>query len=148
MGQFSIRQASIMLKIPRDTLRYYDKMGLVCPIRGDNNYRYYTQQDIFDLQYIQVLSFAGFSLSEIGRLFEYMRACDINNFPLMLQILKNKREDLAKRVLVFQSMINYIDETEAIISSETRMGENTMAKIGISLSKMLLELKELKEELK
>ena len=148
MEQFSIRQISVMLKIPRDTLRYYDKLGLVCPVRGDNNYRYYTQQDIFDLQYIQVLSFTGFSLSEIGRLFEYMRACDINNFPLMLQILKDKKEVLAKKVLIFQTMINYINETEAVIGGKSDMDENVMTGINMLTAKMFLELKELREELK
>ena len=146
MEQFSIKQVSGLLKISKDTLRYYDKQGLVCPSRGENNYRYYTRQDIFDLQYIQVLSFTGFSLSEISRLFEHMRTCDINNFPLILQILKDKREALAKHVLVFQSMINYIDGAEAAMHGKTNMED--MTKIDMLAAKMFQELTELKEELK
>lgn len=142
----SIRQVSEQLKIPKDTLRYYDKLNLVCPKRGENNYRYYTQQDVFDLQYIQVLSFTGFSLSEISQLFQYMRECNINNLPLILQILKNKREELAKRVFVFQSMIEYIDETEETMCSKKSMSD--MSKIDILVAKMFRELKELREELK
>ena len=148
MEKFSIRQVSEQLKISRDTLRYYDKQGLVCPARGENNYRYYTRQDMFDLQYVQVLSFTGFTLSEISRLFELMRACDINNFPLILGILNEKRDALAKRVMVFQSMIDYIDEAGETMNGETDMDESAIAKIDMLVAKMFQELKELKEELK
>ena len=148
MEKFSIRQVSEQLKISRDTLRYYDKQGLVCPVRGENNYRYYTRQDMFDLQYAQVLSFTGFTLSEISRLFELMRACDINNFPLILDILNEKREALAKRVRVFQSMINYIDEAGEAVPGKASMDENAMSKIDMLVARMFQELKELKEELK
>ena len=146
MENFSIRQVSNQLKISRDTLRYYDKQGLICPVRGENNYRYYTQQDMFDLQYVQVLSFTGFTLSEIRRLFELMRACDINNFPQILDILTEKREVLAKRVRVFQSMIDYIDEAEEVMINKTNMAD--MTKIEMLAVKMFQELSELKEELK
>jgi len=146
MDRFSIRQASEQLKISRDTLRYYDKMRLVSPTRGDNNYRYYTVQDIFDLQYVQVLSFTGFSLSEIGRLFELMRTCDIGNFSSILEVLTNKRADLARHVKVFQSMINYIDEAEEAMSNKT--GAEDIAKINTLVAKMFRELCELKEEQK
>ena len=146
MERFSIEQVSKQLNISKDTLRYYDKMGLVCPARGENNYRHYTTQDIFDLQYIQVLSFTGFALSEISQLFELMRACDIANFPLILDVLKAKREDLARRVLVFQSMVDYIDEAENTMHDKA--GIEDMAKINVLVAKMFCELTKLKEELK
>jgi len=146
MERFSIKQVSHHLKISKDTLRYYDKLGLVRPMRGENNYRYYTQQNIFDLQYIQVFTFTGFSLSEISHLFQLMRACDIANFPLMLQLLKGKREDLAKRMTVFQSMIDYIDEAEEAMHSKTSMAD--MVKIDALVAKMFNELTKMKEEMK
>jgi len=146
MGQFSIKQVSMQLKISKDTLRYYDKLGLVSPTRGENKYRYYTGQDIFDLQYIQVLTFTGFSLAEIKQLFQLMRACDISNLPLILQVLQNKRENLARRVMVFQSMIDYVDEAEAAMHNRADMAD--MTKIDTLVAKMFSELTELKEELK
>ena len=55
LKQYSIQQVSELLRIPKDTLRYYDKLGLVSPSRGENRYRYYIEQDILDLQYIRPL---------------------------------------------------------------------------------------------
>lgn len=52
------QQASELLHMPKDTLRYYDKLGLVSPSRGENLYRCYTEQDILDLQYIETMKYA------------------------------------------------------------------------------------------
>lgn len=54
-----------MLGIPKDTLRYYDRIGIVSPYRGDNRYRKYSKSDLIDLMNIQVMQYAGFSLDEI-----------------------------------------------------------------------------------
>ena len=145
MGKFSISQVSEQLKISKDTLRYYDKPGLLRPERGDNKYRYYTERDMLDLQYIQVLSFTGFSLSEISHLFRYMKTCDVSNFPAILQIFKRKRADLAKQIMIFQAMIDYVDEAEEIISNKS--GIDIMDKIDTMVAKMFEELKELRSEM-
>ena len=146
MKQLSIRQVSEQLKISKDTLRYYDKIKLVCPKRGENNYRYYTEQDILDLQYVQVLSFTGFTLPEIGQIFQHMRTCDVNNFPFILEILKNKKDKLIKKVTVFQSMIEYIDDVDKTMQSKSNMSD--ISKINALATKIFEGLKELREEQK
>lgn len=59
------RQAGISIR----TLRHYDAIGLLRPThRGDNSYRYYTEDDskqLFDILFYRML---GFALSEIGEL--------------------------------------------------------------------------------
>ncbi|WP_297418946.1 MerR family transcriptional regulator [Clostridium sp.] len=62
MDTYSIQQVSDLLQIPKDALRYYDKLGLVCPNRSENRYRHYIEQDIIDLQYAEVMKFSGFTL--------------------------------------------------------------------------------------
>jgi DNA-binding transcriptional MerR regulator len=137
---------SEQLQISKDTLRYYDKLKLVCPKRGGNNYRHYTEQDILDLQYIQVLSFTGFTLPEIGQMFQHMRKCDVNDFPLILDVLKGKKEILIKQVTIFQSMIEYIDEVDKSMKNKNDISD--ISKINTLAAKMFEGLKELREELK
>ena len=44
---FSIGQVSKMFNMSHDTLRYYDKIGLVKPsIRKENGYRYYSMKEL------------------------------------------------------------------------------------------------------
>jgi len=141
MERQSIRQVSEQLQIPKDTLRYYDKLNLVCPKRGDNNYRYYTAEDVLDLQYVQVLSFTGFTLSEINELFRYMKSCDENKFPLILELMKKKKETLVKKMAVFQYMIEYINETEAVYGKKSGADVTKINSLAINMFQEMSELR-------
>ncbi|WP_018756018.1 MerR family transcriptional regulator [Paenibacillus terrigena] len=62
---YSIQEASQILGISKDTLRYYDRIGIVSPSRKDNRYRRYSKDDLIDLMNIQIMQYADFSLDEI-----------------------------------------------------------------------------------
>ena len=138
MERLSIKQVAKQLHISKDTLRYYDKLELVSPKRGENNYRYYTGEEVLDLQYILILRFTGFTLPEISEFFQYMKSCDADNFPLLLELIKKKKEKLVKRVIVFQSMIEYFNEIEVLLSSNSKAD---VAKINSLAMKMFQEMK-------
>ncbi|MEX0901856.1 MAG: MerR family transcriptional regulator [Pseudohongiellaceae bacterium] len=67
--QYSIGDLARLAGISIRTLRHYDAIGLLKPShRGDNSYRYYTEDDskqLFDILFYRAL---GFALSEIGEL--------------------------------------------------------------------------------
>ena len=56
-----------------ETLRYYDRIGLVTPSKTDKNtgYRYYSQAEIVRLNTIKALRSMDLSLSEIRNILEY-----------------------------------------------------------------------------
>ncbi len=55
-----------------DTLRYYEKIGLLKPIyRNTGGKRRYNDKDISRLSFIKRAQRIGFSLSEIGQLLEF-----------------------------------------------------------------------------
>ncbi len=56
-----------------ETLRHYDRIGLVKPSKKDEwtNYRYYTQQDIVRLNTIRALQLMDLPLKEIKKVLEY-----------------------------------------------------------------------------
>lgn len=74
---YSIQEISQMLGIPRDTLRYYDRIGIVSPAREENRYRQYAKTDLINLMNIQIMQYAGFSLNEIRRMFGFHKAENI-----------------------------------------------------------------------
>lgn len=52
--------------VSKDALFYYEKIGLLSPIRNpENNYRMYTAKDVLTLHEIKNMTSLGFSLSEI-----------------------------------------------------------------------------------
>ncbi|GFZ30143.1 transcriptional regulator [Clostridium zeae] len=118
METYSIKQVSELIKMPKDTLRYYDKIGLVCPKRSDNRYRYYTAQDIRDLQYAEVMKFGGFTLAEIKQVFQYMRVHDARNYSELLSIFNKKKLELIRKQNLFGSMIEFMTQIKTLMDEK------------------------------
>ena len=63
---FSVSEFAKFSRTTRDTLHHYDKIGLLAPAsRGENNYRYYTNDQLTIINMIQVSQKLGMSLSDI-----------------------------------------------------------------------------------
>jgi len=74
-----IGELSKIAGVSIDTVRYYEKRGLIPqPVRSSSNYRHYTQHDAIRLRFIVQAKELGFTLKEIGQLLELRkegRAC-------------------------------------------------------------------------
>ena len=70
---FSIGEAAKAVHTTSETLRHYDRIGLVKPSRKDEwtNYRYYTEQDIVRLNTVRALQLMDLPLKEIKKVLEY-----------------------------------------------------------------------------
>jgi DNA-binding transcriptional MerR regulator len=66
---FSIQQVSLKLKIPKPTLRYWEKElnDIICPLRTHGGQRRYNIEHISVLAKISKLRSKGMSISEIKR---------------------------------------------------------------------------------
>jgi DNA-binding transcriptional MerR regulator len=120
-NNYSIRQTSDMLCIPKDSLRYYDKLGLVSPKRGENNYRYYDDQDLLDLRYIEVMKFCSFSLSEISELLQLKRKPDETNHPMLIRVLAEKEYILDKKIAIYQYTKKYFEQMREVMLQKKSM---------------------------
>lgn len=70
---FSISEAAKMADLTTETLRHYDRIGLVTPREKDpwTGYRYYSKQEIIRLNTIQALRCMDLSLKEIKEVLSY-----------------------------------------------------------------------------
>lgn len=70
---FSIGEAAKAAHTTTETLRHYDRIGLVKPGKKDEwtNYRYYTEQDIVRLNTVRALQVMDLPLQEIKKVLEY-----------------------------------------------------------------------------
>jgi DNA-binding transcriptional MerR regulator len=74
MADYLRNQVAKMAEINIETLRYYEKVGLIIPHRLENGYRIYGEETIARLSFIRRAKEAGFTLAEIRQmlmLFEY-----------------------------------------------------------------------------
>ncbi|MCL1809053.1 MAG: MerR family transcriptional regulator [Clostridiales bacterium] len=68
-GLFAISDFAELTRTTRDTLLYYDKIGLLPPAaRGENNYRYYSSRQFTIVNVIRTLQELGMTLDEIKNL--------------------------------------------------------------------------------
>ena len=70
---FAIATAAELSGLHPQTLRQYDKLGLVCPTRTAGRTRRYSMRDIVALREIQSLSNEGLNLEGIRRILELQR---------------------------------------------------------------------------
>ena len=66
---FSIGEAAKAVRTTTETLRHYDRIGLVKPSKKDEwtKYRYYTEQDLVRLNTVRALQLMDLPLQEIKR---------------------------------------------------------------------------------
>ena len=122
MKTYTVRQVSDLLQIPKDTLIYYDKFELVQPRRGENGYRYYTDNDISELKFIEVSKNNDFSLKEIKRYLECQRQPSIEGFEWQREDMKKKRTCLCNKINNIQAMIGYLDIVEDLMEKKVQSG--------------------------
>lgn len=61
-----IKEVEKRLSVSRANIRFYEKEGLISPVRKENNYRNYSEEDIAKLKKILVLRKLGISVREIA----------------------------------------------------------------------------------
>lgn len=114
MPEYTIGQTSELLGIPKDTLRYYNKLKLVCPKRSASGYRLYTETNLVELKCVYVMKYAGFSLGEIDVFFKGRNRLDENELKCsVLEMLNAKKMEIAIR-------ITHLSKLEALMKSSIK----------------------------
>ena len=92
---FSVGEAAKIVHTTSETLRHYDRIGLVKPSRKDEwtKYRYYTEQDIVRLNTVRALQLMDLPLQEIKKVLEYDNLEEIIDF--LTQAEKKADEKIA-----------------------------------------------------
>ena len=87
-----------MLDITKKTLIYYENEGLVKPLRDNNNYRCYNQDDVSKIKFILLLREMDVTIEEIKQI--------INKKKSIRDVLENKKDLIKQR----QLDLDHIDE--------------------------------------
>jgi len=130
---YTIQEAARMLGMSKDTLRYYDKIGLVKPVREGNRYRMYSAEELIDLMNIQIMQYAGFSLEEIKGWIDFrrMERIDPETCAEAAAFLEAKHAEIRRKMehleqvshllrLAADTMRNYSPESDARLAAHVR----------------------------
>ena len=64
----SIKEAADLTGLPAKTIRYYEDIGLVMPMRAENGYRVFQEADAHKLHFLSKARSLGFSIDECRKL--------------------------------------------------------------------------------
>lgn len=108
---YQIGELSKLYGIGTDSLRYYEKIGILNPKRGANNYRMYNISDIIKLNILRELRAIGFSLKEIkAHLADFNLEKTLALFEKEIEQIDQKTAELA---LLKNQLIDRIQEIES-----------------------------------
>lgn len=104
----NITEAEKLTGIEKQTIRYYEKEGLIAPKRNRNNdYREYTMKEIQQLKVIRVLRNTGMSLVEIKKV--------LSGEVELTEAINQQREKVAKERNSLEGTLELCDELKGQI---------------------------------
>ena len=88
----------------RDTLRYYDKMGVLIPKKDNNNgYKYYSLKQVTSFFFINLFSMFGCPIKELKHIVEGDETAHFDSFlNSQYETLLKTREDLENKIRILQ----------------------------------------------
>ena len=123
---FHIGELSNLFNISVDSIRYYEKKGLICPTRNENNgYREYSLDDFQTLVMIRELLGLDFHKEQIS---EFLKNRNISTTMEMLDtelsIIKEKMEVLQKKKE--QIVTSVLESSAQFGNSPDKLGKSTL----------------------
>ena len=99
-----IQDLSQMTGVSAKTIRYYEEIGLLpAPVRAENNYRQYSEQDVERLRLVAGARRLDLSLDDIQ---EILALRDHREAPcrVLLERMEQKADEIAERIHALQQM--------------------------------------------
>lgn len=117
---FSIGEAAKAVHTTTETLRHYDRIGLVTPSKKDpwTNYRYYTQQDLVRLHTVRALQLMDLPLRKIKEVLEY------DDLEQIVAFLSHAEKKADEKIASLQYSKSKIQAARADYEKKSRKGAN------------------------
>lgn len=118
---FSIGEAAKAVNTTSETLRHYDRIGLVKPSKKDEwtNYRYYTEQDIVRLNTVLALQLMDLPLKEIKKVLEY------DDLEKIVDFLAQAEKRADEKIKALQHSKSKIQSAKADYERKLQMRQKT-----------------------
>lgn len=106
----NIKKASALLDLTPDTIRYYERIGLVPPLKRDKNgVRTFEETDLNWLEFVKCMHQAGLSIEALHDYIQLTVTDDPATIPERKQILRDEAEHLQAKIEELQATLNYLN---------------------------------------
>ena len=123
-----IAEASEYTGLSSDTLRYYERIGIIPPVnRNDSGIRNYDENDIRWIEFVKCMRSAGLPIEV---LIEYLNLVEQGDGTIedRKEILKNQREQLAAKLAEIQRTLDILDYKIDAYEKAIRLEEQNLRK--------------------
>ncbi|MBD3920554.1 MerR family transcriptional regulator [Paenibacillus sp. PR3] len=121
---YAIGQAAEICDVSIQTLRYYDKIGLVKPEHVDrqSGYRYYSSRNLLHVKIVKEMKLMNFSLEQIAAMLEQGAAEGMKAaYALKHAELLQQQQELERARLMVEQRLKQIDELEQLSADLTEL---------------------------
>ncbi len=103
-----ISEVSKKYNLPADTLRYYEKLGLIDNVSKESGVRNYSEEDFSRIEFIICMKHAGLSLEDIKRFIDLNKEGD-KTIPERLEILERQKKVLTDEIKNKEKTLDYLN---------------------------------------
>ena len=104
-----IAEVSEKYEIPADTLRYYERVGLIPPVhRTESGIRDYTEEDCGWVEFIKCMRGAGLSIEVLIEYVDLVKQGD-STIEARKNLLVDQRERLREHMAAVQTTLDRLD---------------------------------------
>lgn len=124
----NISKASEVAGVSADTLRYYEKIGLIPAVDRDRNgNRNYKEEDFKWIEFAKRMRTAGLSINVLSEYLHLFKEGD-STIEERYTLLQEQRSELQERIGQMQKTLDRLDQKILNYDSQLVKRENTLAK--------------------
>lgn len=107
---YSIKETAERTGITEDTIRYYEKIGLLPRAqRKGNSHRIYSDQDLETMKLVTCLKKTGMSLDAIRPYLHLSLDSDLSSYPELHEMILNHKQKILEQIASLQQIVDFID---------------------------------------
>lgn len=114
---YSIGEFAKLTNLSIDTLRYYEKEGLIAPGRKENSRRFYCEKDVTWIAFIKRLKETKMPIKEIQK-YAKLRAIGDSTMTERMEMLIKHRTDLEKEIIKANENLQKLNDKIDFYKSE------------------------------
>lgn len=121
-----IAEVSERYSLSTDTLRYYERIGLLPPVnRAESGIRDYSELDVRRVEFIKCMRSAGLPIDVLTEYISLVQQGD-DTIPARKRILQEQRALLAARMAEMQKTLDVLDSKIAIYENTVLSAEQDL----------------------
>ncbi|UQZ37646.1 MerR family transcriptional regulator [Paenibacillus sp. PK3_47] len=118
---YSIKETSELTGMSEDTIRYYEKIGLLPRAqRKQNSHRIYSNENIETMRLMICLKKTGMSLDEMRPFLNISLNSDLAQYPELYEKIQSHKQNILEQIASLQQIVDFIDTKVGLIGRDNQ----------------------------